>query len=97
MRIRFTRKAIEDLAEIADYLNERNRRAALHVRASILESLDILKAFPKAGRPQSTESVRKLVTRRYAYLIYYVVNDVAAEIVVLSIRHPARKREYEDT
>lgn len=95
--VRFTRRAIEDLAEIADYLRERNPQAALRVRTNILESLEILKAFPKAGRPQSTEGVRKLVTRRYAYLIYYVVNDAAAEIVVLSIRHPARKREHEDT
>jgi plasmid stabilization system protein ParE len=38
--------------------------------------------FPDVGRPQKDEGVRKIVTRKYAYLIYYVVTD---EIVIL---HP---------
>jgi toxin ParE1/3/4 len=40
--------------------------------------------------------VRKLVTRKYAYLIYYTVDEAADEIVVLNVRHPARERDYED-
>ena len=48
------------------------------------------------GRRQTVEGVRKIVTRRYPYLVYYKVDAVTREVVVLSIRHPARKREYED-
>lgn len=97
MRIRFTPRAIGNLTEIAGYLRERNPHAALNVRKSILESLDILRAFPKAGRLQSTPSVRKLVTRRYAYLVYYTVNESAEEIVILSVKHPARERDHDDS
>jgi toxin ParE1/3/4 len=42
------------------------------------------------------ENVRKLVIRRYPYLIYYMVDAEADELVVISIRHAAREREYSD-
>ena len=45
---------------------------------------------------QSVENVRKSMTRKYAYLVYYRVDEEQDELVVLSIRHPARRREYED-
>ena len=96
MRIRFTRKAVSDLAAIADYLHEHNPQASLRVRASILESIDILTAFPNAGRSQTTLGVRKLVTRRYNYLVYYSVDEAGSEVWVLSIKHPARQREHDD-
>ena len=40
--------------------------------------------------------MRKLVTRRYPYLVYYTIDDEAEEIVILAIRHPARQREHSD-
>ena len=40
--------------------------------------------------------MRKLVTRRYPYLVYYNADDEAEEIVILAIQHPAREREHSD-
>ncbi|WP_315831563.1 hypothetical protein [Bradyrhizobium prioriisuperbiae] len=40
--------------------------------------------------------MRKIVARRYPSIIYYIVNDVAEEIAVLSIQHSAREREHSD-
>ena len=40
--------------------------------------------------------MRKLVTRRYPYLVYYTVDDRAEEIIILAIQHPAREREHSD-
>jgi plasmid stabilization system protein ParE len=40
--------------------------------------------------------VRKLVTRKYPYLVYYTVDEAAGEIVILNVKHPARRREHED-
>lgn len=97
MKLRFTSRAAQDLAEIGDYILEQSPQAALRVRAAILESLQNLILFPNVGRPQNVAGVRKLVTRRYAYLVYYMADDVAEEIVILTIQHPAREREYSDT
>jgi plasmid stabilization system protein ParE len=96
MKLRFTSRATVDLIEIADFIRERNPDASLRVRAAILDSLQNLVLFPESGRRQTTEGVRKIVTRRYRYLIYYTVDFAIEEIIVLTIQHPAREREYED-
>jgi len=94
MRIRFSPQATQDLSDIADYLRPRSPGASQLVRASILRSLQNLLLFPDIGREQNVEGVRKLVTRKYRYLVYYTVDQGHDEIIVLAIRHPAREREY---
>jgi len=96
MKLRFTPRANANLLEIADYIHAYSPVAARRVRAAIYESLQNLILFPQIGRRQKTEGVRKFVTRKYGYLVYYTVDDAAEEIVILSIKHPARRREQED-
>src|SRR5262249_1797091 len=96
MRLRFTPRATQDLIDIADYIRERNPAASLRVRAAILDSLQTLLRFPEIGRRQTVQGVRKLVTRKYPYFVYYRVDRLTDEIIILTIRHPAREREYEN-
>jgi toxin ParE1/3/4 len=63
------------------------------VRSAILDVLQNLVVFPKLGRLQSVRGVRKLVTRKYPYLVYYSTDEAAREIVMLAIQHAARARE----
>jgi toxin ParE1/3/4 len=87
MKLRFTPRAAQDIAAIADYIRARNPSAAQQVRAAILHSLQNLVLFPKVGRAQALEGVRKLVTRKYPYLVYCRVDEAAEEIIILT--HPA--------
>jgi plasmid stabilization system protein ParE len=96
MKLRFTPRAAQDIGAIADYIRARNPRAARQVRAAILHSLQNLVLFPQVGRAQAAEGVRKLVTRKYPYLVYYRVDEAAEEIIILTIQHSAREREHED-
>jgi toxin ParE1/3/4 len=96
MKLRFTPRAAQDLVAIADYTRAHSPAAAGQVRAAILQSLQDLVLFPRLGRAQTAEGVRKLVARKYPYLIYYTVDEAAEEIVILTIQHPARAREQED-
>ncbi|HEX5846449.1 MAG: type II toxin-antitoxin system RelE/ParE family toxin [Rhodoplanes sp.] len=96
MKLRFTPRAIANLIEIADYIRAHNPTAARRVRAAIYDSLQNLILFPYVGRKQKVEGVRKFVTRKYAYLVYYTVDEAAEEIVILNVKHPARRREHED-
>jgi toxin ParE1/3/4 len=96
MKLRFTPRAVENIAAIADYIHARNPAAAQRVRAAIYESLQDIILFPHAGRLQQTEGIRKFVMRRYAYLIYYTVDDAMEEIIILNVKHSAQRREYED-
>src|SRR5450759_1736356 len=52
--------------------------------------------FVSAGRQQKVEGVRKLVTRRYPYHVYYTADESAEEIIIITIQHPAREREHSD-
>jgi toxin ParE1/3/4 len=96
MKLRFTSLATQDLAAIADYIHQHNPAAARNVRAAILHSLQNLVLFPEVGRRQTVEGVRKLVTRKYRYLVYYTLDDAVEEIVILTIQHPGRERQQED-
>jgi toxin ParE1/3/4 len=96
MKLRFTWRATANIAALADYIRDRNAAAALRVRAAIYESLQNLILFPEAGRRQRTEGVRKIVTRKYRYIIYYTIDENAGEIIILNVKHPAQKREHED-
>ena len=88
MKLRLTPCVTRDLEEIADYLHTRNPSVALAVRDALLRSLQNLTLFPAIGRPQNVEGVRKLVTPKYRYLVYYMIDDGAEEIVILTIQHP---------
>jgi toxin ParE1/3/4 len=46
--------------------------------------------FPHVGRLQKAEGVRKIVTRKY------MIDELADEIVILSVKHPAQEREHSD-
>jgi hypothetical protein len=36
------------------------------------------------------------VTPKYAFLVYYTVDETAEEIVVLDVKHPAQFRPHDD-
>ena len=81
MKLRFTPRAIANLTAIGDYIHARIRRLR-GACAPHLDSLQALILFPHAGRKQKVEGVRKLVTRKYAYLVYYTVDEATEEIVI---------------
>ncbi|MGQ0742113.1 MAG: type II toxin-antitoxin system RelE/ParE family toxin [Alphaproteobacteria bacterium] len=95
MKLRFTLQAVRDITSIADYIRADNPRAAQRVRDTILETLALAASFPGMGRRQSVEGVRKLVTRRYPYVIYYSVDEAAGQVVVLAVQHTARESSFE--
>ena len=96
MKLRFTPRAIANIVEIADYIHAHNPAAAERVRGTIYQSLQNLILFPRVGRRQSTEGVRKIVTRKYGYLVYYTVDETAGEVIIVNVKHPAQRRDHTD-
>jgi plasmid stabilization system protein ParE len=96
MKLRFTPRATENIRVVSNFLLTRNPAAAVRVQADIYTCLQNLLLFPHVGRRQETEGVRKIVTKRYSYLIYYTHDEEHDEIVVLNVKHPAQEREHSD-
>jgi plasmid stabilization system protein ParE len=99
MRLRFSRRAILDLVGIADYIRERNPRAAATVEERIRASIEELAIFPFTGRATNDPSIRMFPIARYpilcstrsskARLSFITFVMVAADRLILArLAHP---------
>ncbi|MCA6120781.1 type II toxin-antitoxin system RelE/ParE family toxin [Bradyrhizobium sp. WSM 1704] len=88
MKLRFARRARNDIDQIHDYISEHSRRAATAVVRQIRLTIELLARYPGlAGKPDIPE-VRVLPTSRYPYLVYHRVTE--HELIILHIRHGRR-------
>jgi toxin ParE1/3/4 len=94
MRVRYTRAALAELGDIFSYIAQHNRVAAAQVVARVDETAARLARFPQMGTPKYKPGVRMVPLRRYPFLIFYTVES--DEVLILSVRHAARKRPGED-
>jgi addiction module RelE/StbE family toxin len=96
MKVAYSREALRNLRDIAAYIRSHNPTAAKTVRHAIRKSADTLGEFPALGHRQLQADIRKLVVPRFGYLIYYRVYPEQAEVRILFIRHPSRRRQHRD-
>jgi addiction module RelE/StbE family toxin len=93
--IRYNRRAVRDLEQIADYIHARSPRAAAPVRGPIEGLIAGLADFPYKGTPTDQPRIRRLVATPFPYLIFYRVKDDA--VIILHIRHGRRRQERLDS
>ncbi len=96
MRLVYTPEALDELEAIADYIKSHNPWAAQHVRAAILASIKNLATFPFLGKSDRAESIRKIGTKKYPYIVYYRIDESYGEIVIITIQHGARDFVFQD-
>lgn len=88
MKVRYTPRALAELDEIYNYLDDRSPKSARHIEQLIRRLVEGLADFPEAGRVTDLAGVRALLAGRFPYLILYrVLRD---EIHILHIRHTSR-------
>jgi addiction module RelE/StbE family toxin len=93
MKVVVREAAARDVEDIFNWISKDNPRAAIAVTRRIGERVNRL-AVPglaHMGRPGLAEGTRELVEA--PYIIVYMVDEPADEIVVLSIVHGARNRQ----
>ena len=89
MRIVYTARSRQDLADIVDGLAGRNVHAALVVAATIRKRIAWLARYPSSGRAQEGIEIRKAVTEPFGYFIYYAVDETAQVVTIATILPPA--------
>jgi plasmid stabilization system protein ParE len=94
MRVRYAATALAELSDIFSYIARHDRAAAARVVAHIEESAARLARFPRMGTPKYKPGVRMIPLRRYPFLIFYTIE--LDQVLILSVRHAARKRPGED-
>ena len=88
MRLRFSRRAHADIADIHEYIARHNPRAAIAVAGQIHLTSRLLARYPALGRETDIPGVRVFTTARYPYLVYHKVQQ--GELIVIHVRHGRR-------
>ena len=96
MKVYFTEQAADDLESITAYLVARSPVGATSVQLAMQSTFTQLTAFPYLGRAQTIPGLLKLGVTRYPYNVYYTVDEVADEVVIITVRHTSRAPEFYD-
>lgn len=89
MRVRWLRRALNNLDEEARYIARDDPGAAARIVERIVTSVEGLGAHPASGRPGRVPDTRELVVSGTPYLVPYRVRGETVEI--LRVFHGARK------
>ncbi len=90
MKVRFTRTAQRDLAQIYDYISQDSPEIASRLIARLIDRSRGLSANPFEGRETDETGTRVLIAPRLRYFVFYTVT--ADEIHITHIRHMSRRR-----
>ena len=90
MRLRWTRRADQDLDEIANYIGQDSEAAAARVVLELIDRVEMtLPLHPSSGRPGRVIGTRELVIGELPYIIPYRVVD--RQIEILRVLHTSRR------
>ena len=90
MNIRYSRRALSQLASMHEYLRARNSAAADKVTASIRSTIARLKEMPLLGKRTDEVDVHVIIEPEYLYRVFYTVAD--QEVFVVRILHARQTR-----
>jgi plasmid stabilization system protein ParE len=91
LNLRYTPKALAELAEILAYIAERSPHDARNVQARVEAITTLLRQYPLSGQLTSESGLRRIVTLPYPYLVFY--EATTEEVVIIGVRHAAREPE----
>ena len=94
MRLRYTAEARGHIAEIFNYINDRNSVAATQVAARLRLAAERLAEFPRIGHAGRVPGTYEWVVRGLPYVIVYDLSPGNEdEVVILGVFHGAQDRE----
>jgi toxin ParE1/3/4 len=90
MKVRFTRPAQRDLAQIQAYISRDSPEIASRFIARLIERARQLADNPLEGRQTDEPNARVIIAPRLRYFIFYTIT--ADEIHITHFRHTSRRR-----
>lgn len=88
-RVVWSRRAVQDLEEIAEYIAKDSPAYAAVVVRTILSRVQVLQRFPRSGRkvPEfDDENIRELLA--YSYRVIYRIHT--EEVIIAAVVHGKR-------
>jgi toxin ParE1/3/4 len=94
IRVRFSALALNDLEEIAAYIEHESQSAAQRDLNAIEGACFSLREFPELGMKSEIPPARRLFVPGFPYQIVYEISQSRKEAVILRAYHNARESEY---
>ena len=91
MKIKWLRKAIENIEQEASYISRENPAAAKEVVQRIYDSVALLADNPTLGHPGRIPDTRELIVPDTRYIIPYRVRPRLKQVEILRVFHASRK------
>lgn len=88
MKVRWTPEALQDRADIWDYLVARDTHAALNMDQAFSDARLFLRDFPMSGREGLVAGTRELIPHPSYRLVYEIFGET---IWILALVHTARQ------
>lgn len=88
MRVIWTPEALQDRADIWDYIELDNPTAAVRMDALFSDSANRLTEHPKLGKPGRIPGTRELIVHESYRLVYEIQNETVWLLVLI---HTARQ------
>lgn len=88
MKVIWTPEALQDRADIWDYIAADNPRAAANIDVLFSDTATRLASHPKLGRPGKIQGTRELIPHETYRLVYDVSHDT---VWILALVHTARQ------
>jgi len=91
MRLRYSRRAANDLDSIHEYLNARSPRGAHNVLTSIYAAFEFIRRHSDAAELTRIGGVRAKIVPKYRFKIFYRVIAEEDMIEIVHVRHTSRR------
>jgi toxin ParE1/3/4 len=83
MRIRWTRRALRSLDEIAEFIAKDRPMAARRMVERVHEAVDQLASYPQLGRSGRVPGTRELIVAGTPFLVPYRLGEDVIEILTV--------------
>ena len=89
MNVRYSRRALSQLASLHEYLLARNPAAADKVTAYVRSTILRLKEMPLLGKMTDETDVHVIIEPEYLYRVFYSING--QNVLVIRILHTRQR------
>jgi plasmid stabilization system protein ParE len=95
MKVRYTATASQEFSHAVDYLLEHAPHVAAAFADSVEQAIADLAENPLSAQQTEQSGVRRKYIRRFGYAVFYSLNQNGDELLILYIRHAARRWPWE--
>jgi toxin ParE1/3/4 len=93
MKVRYRRRAQQDVENIYNYIAKHNPRAATEVAARIRYATDRLGILPYIGHAGRIRGTYEWVVVGLPYVLVYEIIESADELAIIAVFHRAQNRD----